>query len=353
MAEEAVETEKSEGNEKKAAAISKLRLTGVQKAAALMLAIDKAYSKQIFTRLEDFEVKKITDAMFELGVLHQDTTTNILNEFVRKCAAGGAMTASSEEIKALLKETLDEDRSKELFSTMTSFKDNALKNLGTYDPKTLANFLANEHPQTVALLLSHLGTEKVGAVIRLLPPDIKSEVVTRIAFLEDITPEALGDIEEAVKDALKSLGSATKHKMGGVDYVADALNKLDKKSTNEILEAITGTNPELAESIKQKMFVFEDIVKIDDRGIQEVLKNVDTGELALSLKISTEELKEKIFKNMSERAAKMLKEDLEVMGPVKVSDVEKAQANILKIVDRLIAEGKIIIAGDGEEAAVV
>jgi flagellar motor switch protein FliG len=263
------------------------------------------------------------------------------------------LTASSEDIKALLRETLDEDRTKELFSTMTSFKDNALKNLGTYDPKTLANFLANEHPQTVALLLSHLGTEKVGAVIRLLPPDIKSEVVTRIAFLEDITPEALGDIEEAVKDALKSLGSATKHKMGGVDYVADALNKLDKKSTNEILEAITGINPELAESIKQKMFVFEDIVKIDDRGIQEILKNVDTGELALSLKISTDELKERVFKNMSERAAKMLKEDLDVMGPVKVSDVEKAQANILKIVDRLIAEGKIIIAGEGEEAAVV
>jgi flagellar motor switch protein FliG len=352
MAEETAEAAEA-GAEKKAAAISKLRLTGVQKAAAMMLAIDKQYSKQIFQRLEDFEVKKITDAMFELGVLHQDTQTNILNEFVRKCAAGGAMTASSEEIKAMLKETLDEDRSKELFSSLTSFKDNALKNLGTYDPKTLANFLANEHPQTIALLLSHLGTEKVGAVIRLLPADIKSEVVMRIAFLEDITPEALGDIEEAVKEALKGLGSATKHKMGGVDYVADALNKLDKKTTNDILEAITGSNPELAESIKQKMFVFEDLVKIDDRGIQEILKNVDTGELALSLKISTDELKEKIFKNMSERAAKMLKEDLDVMGPVKVSDVEKAQGNILKVVDRLIAEGKIIIAGDGEEAAVV
>jgi flagellar motor switch protein FliG len=353
MTEADVQGEASTVSEKKAAAVSKLRLTGTQKAAALLLAVEKGYSKMVFQRLEDFEVKKITDAMFELGVLHQDTQTNILNEFVRKCAAGGALTTSSEEIKALLKDTLDESRARELFSSLTSFKDNALKNLGTYDPKTLANFLANEHPQTIALLLSHLGTEKVGAVIRLLPTEIKSEVVTRIAFLEDITPEALGDIEEAVKDALKSLGSAKKHKMGGVDYVADALNKLDKKTTNEILENITGTNPELAESIKQKMFVFEDLVKIDDRGIQEILKNIDSGELALSLKICTDELKEKIFKNMSERAAKMLKEDLEVMGPVKVSDVEKAQGNILKVVDRLIAEGKIIIAGEGEEAAVV
>ncbi len=350
MAEEAV-AEKS--GEKKVAAVTKLRLTGVQKAAALILAIDKELAKQIFSKLEDYEVKKITDSMFELGVLHQDTTTNILNEFVRRCASGGAMAASSEEIKSLLKDTLDEGRSKELFASMTSFKDNALKNLGTYDPKTLATFLSNEHPQTTALLLSHLGSEKVGAVIKLLPPDIKSEVVTRIAYLEDITPEALGDIEEAVKDALKSLGSAKKHKMGGVDYVADFLNKLDKKTTTEILETMSADNSELAESIKAKMFVFEDIIKVDDRGVQEILKNIDTGELALSLKVCTDELKERIFKNMSDRAAKMLKEDLEVMGPVKVSDVEKAQANILKVVDRLMAEGKIIIAGDGEESSVV
>jgi flagellar motor switch protein FliG len=178
-------------------------------------------------------------------------------------------------------------------------------------------------------------------------------VVSRIAFLEDITPEALGDIEDAVKDALKSLGSAKKHKMGGVDYVADFLNKLDKKTTTEILESIGSGNPELAESIKAKMFVFDDITKIDDRGIQEILKNIDSSELALSLKVATDDLKERIFKNMSERAAKMLREDLEVMGPVKVSDVEKAQGNILKVVDRLMAEGKVIIAGEGEEAAVV
>ncbi len=353
MAEEAAVAKEAPKPDAKAATVTKLRLSGTQKAAALMLAIDKELSKSIFKKLEDFEIKKITDAMFELGVVHQDTTTNILNEFVKRSASGSSMAASSDEIKALLKDTLDEDRAKELFSNMTSFKDNALKNLGTYDPKTLATFLSNEHPQTTALLLSHLGSEKVGAVIKLLPPDIKSEVVSRIAFLEDITPEALGDIEDAVKDALKSLGSAKKHKMGGVDYVADFLNKLDKKTTTEILESIGSGNPELAESIKAKMFVFDDITKIDDRGIQEILKNIDSSELALSLKVATDDLKERIFKNMSERAAKMLKEDLEVMGPVKVSDVEKAQGNILKVVDRLMAEGKVIIAGEGEEAAVV
>ncbi|MBN8554431.1 MAG: flagellar motor switch protein FliG [Deltaproteobacteria bacterium] len=342
MAEEAVKS-----------TVSKVRLAGTQKAAALMLAIDKTLAKDIFTKLEDFEVKKVTDAMFELGVIHQDTTTNILNEFIRRSASGGGLAASNQEIKALLAETLDDKRQKDVLSSLTTFKDNALKDLGNYDPRTLANFLANEHPQTIALLLSHLNTEKVGPVIRLLPQAIQSDVVMRIAFLEDITPEALGDIEDAVKDALKGLGSASKHKMGGVDYIADALNKLDKRTTNDILEAITGNNPELAESIKQRMFVFEDIVQIDDRGIQEILKNIDNSELALALKISTDELKQKIFNNMSERAAKILKEDLEVMGPTKVADVEKAQGNILKIVDRLISEGKVIIAGEGEENAVV
>lgn len=337
----------------KTAAVQKMRLSGTQKAAALLLAVDKGIAKDVFQRLEDYEVKKLTDAMFELGVVHQDTTTNILNEFIRKMAAGGALAASTEEIKALLSDTLDERRAKDILSSLTTFKDNTLKNLGTYDPKTLANFLSNEHPQTVALLLSHLGPEKVGAVIRLLPDDIRSEVVMRIAFLEDITPEALNDIEDAVKDALKGLGSATKHKMGGVEYVADALNKLDKRTTTDILESISANNADLAESIKQHMFVFEDIVKIDDRGIQEILKNVDNAELTLSLKVATDELKNKVFANMSDRAAKMLKEDLEVMGPVKVSDVERAQANILKVVDRLISEGKIVIAGEGEESVVV
>lgn len=336
----------------KAATVAKVRLRGSQKVAAMMLAIEKSVAKKIFDKLEDFEVKKVTDAMFELGVLHQDTTANILNEFVRNVAAGGALSATSEDIKSLLAETLDERRAKEIISSMTSFKDNTLKNLGTYDPKTLANFLSNEHPQTIAVLLCHMGTEKVGQVIRLLPEEIQSEVVMRIAFLDDITPEALVDIEDAVKEALKGLGSATKHKMGGIEYVADALNRLDKRTTNSILESIAADNAELAEEIKQNMFVFEDLIKIDDRGVQEILKSIDTAELALALKVATDDLREKIFSNMSERAAKILKEDLEVMGPVKVSDVEKAQANILKVVDRLVSEGKIVLAGEGDEAVV-
>lgn len=352
MAEEATATGPDAATVK-SQAVQKIRLAGTQKAAALLLAIDKVIAKEVFGRLEDYEVKKISDAMFELGVVHQDTTTNILNEFVRKMAGGGAMAASNEDIKALLADTLDEKRAKDILSSLTSFKDNTLKNLGTYDPRTLANFLSNEHPQTIALLLSHLGPEKVGNVVKLLPEDIQSDVMMRIAYLEDITPEALNDIEDAVKDALKGLGSATKHKMGGVEYVAEALNKLDKRTTTSILESIAASNAELAEAIKNRMFVFEDIIKIDDRGIQEILKNIDNAELTLSLKVATDDLKAKVFANMSERAAKMLKEDLEVMGPVKVSDVEKAQGNILKVVDRLISEGKIVIAGEGEESVIV
>ncbi|TVQ78249.1 MAG: flagellar motor switch protein FliG [Bradymonadales bacterium] len=345
-------TKQESSNAQKAIAVQRTRLRGSQKVAALLLAVDKTVSKAVFSRMEDFEVKKVTDAMFDLGSLHQDVTTNILSDFVRNVAAGGSMSASAEDIKSLLAESLDERRAKEIMESMTSFKDNTLKNLGTYDPKTLANFLSNEHPQTIAVLLCHMGSEKVGEVIKLLPQRVQSEVVTRIAFLEEITPEALGDIEEAVKEALKGMGSATKHKMGGVEYVADALNRLDKRTTNGILETISSDNAELAEQIKQNMFVFEDLISVDDRGIQEILKSVDQSELSLALKVCTDEMKEKIFSNMSERAAKILREDLEVMGPVKVSDVEKAQNNILKIVDRLVSEGKVVISGDGEEAVV-
>lgn len=354
MAEEAQQQQQQGGDSSnmKAAAIAAVRLRGTQKAAALILALEKGVSKTIFAKLEDFEVKKITDAMFELGVVHQDTTTTILNEFVRAVASGGSLSTSTEEIKMLLSETLDSKRADEIIQSMTSFKDNTLKNLGTYDPKTLANFLSNEHPQTIALLLCHMGPEKIGNVIKLLPEETQSEVVMRIAYLEEITPEALSDIEDAVKEALKGLGSATKHKMGGVEFVSDALNRLDKRTTTTILESISADNAELAEEIKANMFVFEDLIKVDDRGIQEILKSIDTGELALALKVCTDDLKEKVFSNMSERAAKILREDLEVMGPVKVSDVERAQGNILKIVDRLVSEGKVVLAGEGEEAVV-
>lgn len=354
MAEEAVEqgTAGQSGGDKKAAAVAAVRLTGVQKAAALMLALNKDISKKVFNRLEDFEVKKVTDAMFNLGVLHQDTQTNILNEFIRKFASGGSLSTSSDDIKALLSETLDEKRAKDIMGTMTSFRDNTLKKLGTYDAKTLATFLGSEHPQTIALLLAHLGPEKAGQVVKLLSEELRSDVVMRMSFIDDINPEALTDIEDAVKEALHGLGSAKKHKVGGVEFVADTLNKLDKRTTNTILESIGSEDAELAEDIKGHMFVFEDLINVDDRGIQEILKNVDNNELALSLKVCTEDLKEKVFSNMSERAAKILKEDLEVMGPVKVSDVEKAQANILKSVDRLVQEGKVVLAGDGEESIV-
>jgi flagellar motor switch protein FliG len=336
----------------KTAGVEKIRLKGTQRVAAMMLSIDKQVARLIFQKLDDLEVKSITSAMFELGNLHQDTRANILTDFLRAMASGGSLSASSDDIKALLSETLDEKRAKEIIASVTSFKDNTLNTLGTYDSKVLANFLMSEHPQTIAVILCHLGTDKSGQVLKLLPEEIRAEIVMRMAYLEEITPEALGDIEEAVKEALKGLGSAKKHKMGGVEFVSDSLNRLDKRTTNLILEKISEDNSELVDLIKANMFVFEDLIKFDDRGIQEILKGIDAQELALALKVASEDLKQKIFTNMSERAAKMLKEDLEVMGPVKVSDVEKAQGNILKSVDRLLSDGKIVLAGEGEEAVV-
>lgn len=328
-------------------------LSGIEKVAILMISIDKVIAKSIFDKLDNYEIKKISDAMARLGVIQEDRMMTVLHEFTRKISAGGgAIVTDDEAIRNMLFSTLDEKRANQIFTQLNLGRDSALRALNTYDGKTLANFLINEHPQTIAILLAHLKTEKIGEVLKYLPEDVRVDAIMRMASLEDITPETLADLEDAVRSALGVLGTGAKHSMGGVDQVAETLNRIEKKVTNSIIEGISTQNPDLAEAIKSKMFVFEDMGKIDNRGIQEILKNIDNDELVLALKVATNELKEKVFANMSERAAKILQEDLQVMGPVKLSDVEKAQNNILKVVDRLMEEGKVLIVGEGDEEIV-
>ena len=296
-----------------------IRFKGAQKVAALFLILEKSLVKNIFLKLEDFEVQKISDAMFNLKKIPSSVTMEILGEFLVAAASGGLIATSNNDIKAFLTETLDPERASEI---LRSVKKSAITHLATYDAKTLANFLSNEHAQTIALIMCHLGSDKVSQVLKFFPEEVQTEVVMRMAYLEEISPEALNDIEDAIREAIKGFGSASKHKMGGVDYVADTLNRLDRRTTNSILDSIAKDNSELSETIKQKMFVFEDLIKIDPRGIQKILKHVDTLELTKALKVASEELREFIFSNMSQRASKMPKGDHEIMGPIKVIEVD-------------------------------
>ena len=223
-----------------------------------------------------------------------------------------------------------------------------LDSLALIDPRTLAGFIRNEHPQTIALILAHLEPVKFGETLKLLPEALHTEILLRVANLEAVAPEIIDEIEDVLRQEVQSLGSISTAKLGGVDSIADMLNLMDKATEEEILDNLEEKDPDLAEEIRQLMFVFDDLVKLDDRSIQELVKAVPQDKWKVALKTSSDAVKDLIFANMSERAMEMLKEDMEAMGAVKLSDVEAVQFEILTITRKLEEEGKIVIAsGEG------
>src|SRR6185436_11889010 len=220
-------------------------------------------------------------------------------------------------------------------------------------PRTLANFLMNEHPQTTAVVLAHLTPDRKCEVLKKLPEPVQTEVVLRIANLDFISPSLLAQVDEILKQELATLGSIDTQQLGGVSPIAEMLNVMDKTTEQGIMARVEERDPQLAEEIRRLMFVFEDILFIDDRGMQMLLKEVANDKLVVALKTAPDEIKDKIFRNISKRAADLLREDLEAMGPVKLSDVEGAQQEVVNIAKRLEAEGKIMISRGGEADALV
>ncbi|MFN3454347.1 MAG: flagellar motor switch protein FliG, partial [Pseudobdellovibrio sp.] len=229
----------------------------------------------------------------------------------------------------------------------------SLESLEMVDAKSLSTFLVNEHPQTVSVILAHLEPEKKGDVLRRLPENLQTEVVLRMAHLDNVDPELIAEIDRVLKHQLAATSTVEQSILGGVQPVAEMLNVMDKNSEQTIMSRLEEKDPLLAEEIRKLMFVFEDISKIDDKGIQVLLKEIPNEKLLLALKTANEEIKTKIFKNISARAAEMLKEDLSNMGPARLSDVEAAQQEIVNVARRLESEGKIMIARGGSEDAIV
>jgi flagellar motor switch protein FliG len=229
----------------------------------------------------------------------------------------------------------------------------SFEKLASLSPQVLASLLASEHPQTIALLLVHMKYQNAAEVIQALPEKIQSEVVMRIADLEAVPQEIVTEIQGVLEDQLSSISKAADETLGGIQTAAEILNHLDHKTESAILERIEGERQEMAEEIRQSMFVFEDLSQLDDRSVRGLLKEISNDELILSLRTASEELKEKVFRNVSQRAAQMIKEDMEVMGPVKLKDVEQAQLNVIKTARRLAEEGKIVLGGKGGEDVLV
>jgi flagellar motor switch protein FliG len=324
-------------------------LSGQEKAAILLSALGPTTTKLIFKHMKDNDVKRMINTMSAISKSPIWMVKRVLEEFYSSINEDAELLFSENKGRDFILGTLGEERAKQLLGQIVDVgTNNTLESLELVDTRTLANFLVNEHPQTIALICAHLPVEKKVDVLRKLPEGLQAEVVLRVANLDFVSPELIAQLDDVLKTELSTLGSIDTQQLGGIEPIADMLNLMDKTSEKNIMARVEEKDPELAEEIRKLMFVFEDVVYVDDRGIQELLKIVDNTKLVTALKTAPDDVKAKLFKNMSNRAATLLKEDLESMGPTKISDVEKAQQEIVQQLKDLEAKGKALIARGGE-----
>ncbi len=324
------------------------KLTGVERVAAFLSIIGEDAATQIFKHLDPIELARILPMMAKTK-LSPDEAKNVIKDFYDK--AETAMLAVDEEyIKKILTKAFGEEHAKKLMEKIESGA-SAFDILRWLDSGAVASILAREHPQTIAIVLAHLEPTQAAEVLTKLPEHTKVDVSLRVASLDQISPSILGELEDVLQSQLQSYTRG--RKIGGIKTVAEILNQMDRTSEDIIMKNIEEKDQILADEIRKLMFTFDDLIHIDDRGIQMVLKEITTDDLALALKMASDELRGKIFKNMSQRAVQILKEEMEAKGAVRVSDVEKAQMNIVRVARRLEEEGKIVIGGKGGEEVVV
>lgn len=324
-------------------------LSGQEKAAIFLSALGPTVTKTIFQHMKDNDVKRMINTMSTITKSPIWMVKKVLEEFYSALNEDNELLFSENRGRDFILGTLGEDRAKQLLGQIVDVGNaNTLESLELVDTRTLANFLINEHPQTIALICAHLPVEKKVDVLRKLPEGLQAEVVLRVANLDFVSPELIAQLDDVLKTELSTLGSIDTQQLGGIEPIADMLNLMDKNSEKNIMARVEEKDPELAEEIRKLMFVFEDIIYVDDKGIQELLKIVDNQKLVISLKTAPDEVKNKLFRNMSNRAATLLREDLEAMPPTKISDVEKAQQDIVQQLKELESQGKAIISRGGE-----
>ncbi|OGL64887.1 MAG: flagellar motor switch protein FliG [Candidatus Tectomicrobia bacterium RIFCSPLOWO2_02_FULL_70_19] len=326
-------------------------MNGSEKAAILLLNIGEELAAKVLQKMAEDEIQHVGNYMASIGVVAPEAAKKVNQEFLARLAGGssrGFNVGNVASVRKLLEAALGAEQAESMISNLSVPTEEAgIETLRILDAKTIANFLKNEHPQTIALILAHLEPEKSSDVLSYLSETIRGEVAYRMATLDRIPPGVINDLDTILGNELAASGSGQSQMVGGVASVAELLNHVDKANENLIISKIEELNPELADNIRQLMFTFDDLIFVDDRGIQLILREVSNEELTIGLKGAGDEVREKLFKNLSERAAAMIKEDLEAMGPVRLSDVEKAQQNIVRIAKRLEDEGKIIIARGG------
>ncbi len=310
---------------------------------------------QLFKHLNENEVKTIAEHMAQIKNMDPKVVASIMEEFSDNLRGTNVLGISGEEfLQKTVSKALGAKKADDLLGDLLSKTGSrSFEKLNSLNPHILANLIINEHPQTIALILVNLKHQTAAEILQQLPEDTQSEVIMRISDLEDVPNEIVVEVQEVIEELLSDMDKETGESLGGIEIAAEILNELDHKTENAIFERIEGVREELADEIRQKMFLFEDLVELDDRSIRALLKEIGNDELMLALKTASEDLTEKVFNNVSKRAAEMMKEDMEVMGPVKLRDVEQAQLNIIKTARRLEEEGKLVLGGKGGEEVLV
>jgi flagellar motor switch protein FliG len=325
-------------------------IPGIRKAAVLLLTIDEEISREIIRDLEEEEISAIGQEISKLKLIPENVVAKVHEEFTRKVLHRGKLIVGGEnKFKMLVQKSVGDEKAEIVLGSMESKKGMPGEFLRRCDPRLLANMLRGEHPQTIALVLSTLGAKKAGDALVSLPDRVQSDVIMRMAYLEKVDTMVIEEIEKVLQEQLETVIGAEGKQLGGVDVVASILNQMDRTLETELLGRLEEMNPDLTDRIRQLMFTFEDLLKLDDKNVQILLKETSSDDITLALKGASDAMKEKIFTNMSERAAAMLKEDLEAMGPVRLSDVEKAQIKIAMTAKRLDDEGKIILSRGNEQ----
>jgi flagellar motor switch protein FliG len=330
-------------------------MTGSEKAAILLLYLGNDVTAKVFEHLDDAEIKKISKSMGSLGHVSRSTIMEVVEGFTEVInPESGIFSQGDEFVYKMLEKALGPAKAQMLMEELQASSYGDLVDiLGNMDPKSIANFLSQEHPQTIAVILAKLKSKQTSEIISMLPQELQAEVVLRIADVEQVSPEILRDIDEVIKRELQSMGGTKTYKVGGIDKVVDLFNFFERSKEKQILDKLDVLSPPLSEIIRKHLFTFEDVFALDDRSIQSIMREVSNDTLTLAMKTSPDEVKDKIFRNISSRAADMIKEDLEVMGPVRLSDVEKAQSEIIKIVRKMEEEGKVVLAGRGGDDVLV
>ncbi|OUM99496.1 MAG: flagellar motor switch protein FliG [Firmicutes bacterium ZCTH02-B6] len=331
------------------------KLSGRQKAAVLLIALGPEQAAQVFKHLRDDEIERLTWEIANMSHVDPEVTEEVLEEFGQLALAKEYINQGGlEYAREVLEKAVGPQRAAALIERLSaSMQVRPFDFARKTDPAQLLNFIQNEHPQTISLIMAHLHPDQAGAILSALPPDRQVEVARRLASLDRTSPEVLEEIESSLEKRLASFVRQEYTAVGGIDVAVEVLNRVDRQTERTILEALEEQDPELAEEIKKRMFVFEDIVTLDNRAVRKVISEVDMSVWALALKTASEDVAERIFSNMSKRAAEMLREEIEYLGPVRLRDVEEAQQRIVATIRRLEEVGEIIIARGGEDEIVV